>query len=456
MNQKIQSINGFEILDSRGNPTVMAEVTLNDGSKGVASIPSGASTGMFEARELRDFNDQRYFGKGVLRAIENINNIIAPTLLKLGTFDQAIVDKTLIELDGTRDKQKLGANAILAVSLAVARAAAKHFDIPLYRYLGGINAYKLPIPMMNILNGGMHSSNNIDIQEFMIVPIGAKNFSEGLRWCSEIYHTLGSILKNNGFQTSVGDEGGFAPNLTSDEQAIELIISAIQKAQYNTKQVKIALDAASSEWWINGSYSMTKRKITFSSSEMIKYWINLCNKYPIISIEDPMSEQDFGGWQSLTKSLGGSINLVGDDLFVTNAEKLNMGIKQGLANSILIKPNQVGTLTETFETIDNAKSAGFNTIISHRSGETEDTFISDLAVATNAGFIKAGAPCRSDRVAKYNRLLKIESEINWKQKSNRFQNKLPIKRAALTSFGTISNSKTQGQAFLKRGLLVEI
>lgn len=412
LNNNIKSIRGYEILDSRGTPTVRAEVILSDGSVGSACVPSGASTGMFEAVELRDLDNSRFLGKGVKKAIHNINNIIAPNLINLSAYNQRIIDKNMIILDGTNNKQNLGANAILAVSLAVARAAANSLNMPLYRYLGGINSYKLPVPMMNILNGGAHAANNIDIQEFMIVPVGAKNFHERLRWCSEIYHTLGMILKDKGLSAAVGDEGGFAPNLSSDEEAIEFILSAINKAGYTANQVKIALDAASSEWYIDGHYTLPKRKRTLRTDELIEYWFNLCNKYPIISIEDGLGEQDFMGWKNLTKALGNRIQLVGDDLFVTNNERLNKGIKQNIANSILIKPNQIGTLTETLLTIETAKNAGYKTIISHRSGETEDTFIADIAVATNSGQIKAGAPCRTDRVAKYNRLLKIENEIN--------------------------------------------
>ena len=351
MNQQIKSVTGYEVLDSRGFPTVCVKVVLNDDTTGVASVPSGASKGMFEAAELRDFNNNRYFGLGVKKAVDNINNIIAPALKGTYACNQMAIDKTMIDLDGTSNKQKLGANATLAVSLAVARAAAKSFSIPLYRYLGGINAHKLPVPMMNILNGGLHANNNVDIQEFMIVPTGAKSFHEGLRWCSEIYHTLGVILKNKGLSTNVGDEGGYAPNLTSDEEAIELILSAIQKAQYNVNQVKIALDAASSEWFNNENYTMPKRQKTFQTDELIEYWYNLCNKYPIVSIEDPLGEQDWNGWETLTQALGEQVQLVGDDLFVTNSARLNRGVKQNVANSVLIKPNQIGTLTETLQTI---------------------------------------------------------------------------------------------------------
>lgn len=480
MKQHIKSITGCEILDSRGFPTICAKVVLDNNITGIASVPSGASKGMFEATELRDFNNNRYFGLGVKKAIENINNVIAPELKGTVVFDQTFIDKTMIDLDGTSNKQKLGANATLAVSLAVARAAAKSLCIPLYRYLGGINAHKLPIPMMNILNGGVHSTNNVDIQEFMIVPTGAKSFNECLRWCSEIYHTLGVILKDKGYSTSVGDEGGFAPNLSSDEEAIELILSAIQKSQYNTNQIKIALNAASSEWFNNENYTMPKRQKSFQTDELIEYWYNLCNKYPIVSIEDALSEQDWNGWETLTQALGEKIQLVGDDLFATNSARLNRGIKQNIANSILIKPNQIGTLTETLQTIDTAKSAGYTTIISHRSGETEDTFIADIAVATNCAQIKAGAPCRSERVSKYNRLLLIENEMNeflinheqTKKSSTKRFTSVPLKNVntpVISSSHTKSNFNfpqttefnhdshaNSDTPLLKRGFLVEV
>ena len=473
MNQQLKSVTGYEVLDSRGFPTVCVKVVLNDDTTGVASVPSGASKGMFEATELRDFNNNRYFGLGVKKAVDNINNIIAPALKGTYACNQMTIDKTMIELDGTSNKQKLGANATLAVSLAVARAAAKSFSIPLYRYLGGINAHKLPVPMMNILNGGLHANNNVDIQEFMIVPTGAKSFHEGLRWCSEIYHTLGVILKNKGLSTSVGDEGGYAPNLTSDEEAIELILSAIQKAQYNVNQVKIALDAASSEWFNNENYTMPKRQKTFQTDELIEYWYNLCNKYPIVSIEDPLGEQDWNGWETLTQALGEQVQLVGDDLFVTNSARLNRGVKQNVANSVLIKPNQIGTLTETLQTIETAKNAGYTTVISHRSGETEDTFIADIAVATNCAQIKAGAPCRSERVSKYNRLLMIENEINgffFNQEQNQKSSAKRFTSVPVKNTSTIMNSchhhqnvnlnastnTNQNSTLLKRGFLVEV
>ncbi len=475
MNQQIKSVTGYEVLDSRGFPTVCVKVVLNDDTTGVASVPSGASKGMFEATELRDFNNSRYFGLGVKKAVDNVNNVIAPALKGTYACNQMAIDKTMIDLDGTSNKQKLGANATLAVSLAVARAAAKSFSMPLYRYLGGINAHKLPVPMMNILNGGLHANNNVDIQEFMIVPTGAKSFHEGVRWCSEIYHTLGVILKNKGLSINVGDEGGYAPNLASDEEAIELILSAIQKAQYNVNQVKIALDAASSEWFNNENYTMPKRQKTFQTDELIEYWYNLCNKYPIVSIEDALGEQDWNGWETLTQALGEQVQLVGDDLFVTNSARLNRGVKQNVANSVLIKPNQIGTLTETLQTIETAKNAGYTTVISHRSGETEDTFIADIAVATNCAQIKAGAPCRSERVSKYNRLLMIENEINGfffsqeqnKKNSTKRFSSVPVKNASpvmssrqhqsqnmkLNTTNTTTNSNS---TLLKRGFLVEV
>lgn len=406
---KIEKVVGYEILDSRANPTVRAEVILSSGAVGSACVPSGASTGMYEAHELRD-NDQRYCGKGVQHAVKNINTIISPALADLNCVDQSKVDELLIELDGTENKSKLGANAILAVSLAAAKAAARHYHLPLYKYLGGINANTLPVPMMNILNGGAHASNNIDIQEFMIMPVGAESFSEALRIGAEIYHSLNKLLKSKGLSTTVGDEGGFAPNLTSDEDAIQCIIEAIKLAGYDTNMVKIALDAASSEWYSNGNYVLPKRVVEYTSDELISYWENLCNQYPIISIEDALGEEDWSGWAKLTSKLGNKIQLVGDDLFVTNPAHLKRGITENVANAILIKFNQIGTLSETLKAIQMAKEAGYNTIISHRSGETEDTTIADLAVGTNAGQIKTGAPCRTDRVAKYNRLLRIEAD----------------------------------------------
>lgn len=404
---KIQKVYGCEILDSRGNPTVSATVQLSDGTMGTAASPSGASTGKFEAVELRDGDDRRYGGKGVLKAVRNVNEIISPALEKLHCLTVREVDNVLKKLDGTPNKAHLGANATLAVSLACARAIAAHYRMPLYRFLGGAAAYKLPVPMMNILNGGAHASNNIDIQEFMIVPSGAENFREGLRWCSEIYHALGSQLKAKGLSTGVGDEGGFAPDLNSDEEAIEEVLAAIEKAGYSGR-VQLALDAAGSEWAQEGKYHLPKRGKTLDPEDLIEYWEGLAAKYPIISIEDPLGEEDFKSWTELTGRIGQKVQLVGDDLFVTNIERLQQGIDRHAGNAILIKPNQIGTLTETLQAIDLARRSGYNTIISHRSGETEDTFIADLAVAVNAGQIKTGAPCRTERVAKYNRLLRIE------------------------------------------------
>lgn len=412
MKRKIVDIKACEILDSRGVPTIRTRLILEDGSIGIASVPSGASKGIFEAFELRDEDENRYFGKGVKKAIRNIKEVILPALLNLNNPNLCDVDNKLIELDGTSNKSNLGANAMLSVSLAFARACAKLYRIPLYRYLGGFDKKKFPVPMMNILNGGVHASNNVDIQEFMIVPVNVGNFSERLRCGSEIYHTLGKILIKNGYETSVGNEGGFAPNLTSDEEAIEIIIEAIMKAGYNTNDVKLALDAASSQWNIVDNYNLPKRAKSFTKEEMVNYWEKLCSDYPIISIEDGMGEEDLEGWKLLTERLKNKVQLVGDDLFVTNQNRLLMGISENIANSILIKPNQAGTLTETLNTIKEAKNNAYSTVISHRSGETIDSFISDLAVATNSPFIKAGAPCRSERLAKYNRLLIIESEIN--------------------------------------------
>ena len=410
-NLKIIKVEGFELLDSRSNPTVGARVTLNDGSVGFALAPSGASTGEFEAHEKRDGDKSRYIGKGVVSAVEGINGEICKELTKLETVNQRKVDEFLIKLDGTENKSRLGANAILAVSLSLAHAVANAYKMPLYRYLGGINGVQFPCPMMNILNGGAHASNNIDIQEFMIMPITATSFAEGLRYCSEIYHTLGSVLKQRGMSTGVGDEGGFAPNLESDEEAIELIIEAINKAGYSTENIKIALDVASSEWYKDGTYKLPKRAEEKTADELIEYYKNLIDKYPVISIEDGVAEEDWNGWSKLTNALGDKIPLVGDDLFVTNLQRLKKGIAHGCANSILIKPNQIGTLTETLDVIRLAQKSGYNPVISHRSGETEDNTIADIAVAVNAGQIKTGAPCRTDRVAKYNRLLLIENEL---------------------------------------------
>ncbi|MBO5211719.1 MAG: phosphopyruvate hydratase [Clostridia bacterium] len=408
---KIIGVYGYEVLDSRGNPTVAAKVVLSDMSSGFAISPSGASTGMFEAHEKRDGDKNRYFGKGVKSAVESINGEIARTLTACESVNQRKIDELLINLDGTPNKSRLGANAILAVSLAVAKAVANSKKMPLYRYLGGINSTVLPRPMMNILNGGAHAANNIDIQEFMIIPYTAKTFAEGLRQCVEIYHTLGKILKQNGKATGVGDEGGFAPDLQSDEESIALIVKAIEEAGYTTNDIKIALDVASSEWYKNGEYLMPKRQQKMTADELIAYYEALCEKYPIISIEDGVAEEDWDGWKKLTNRLGDKLQLVGDDLFVTNYKRLSRGIRENCGNSILIKLNQIGTLTETLDVIALAKKHGYTAVISHRSGESEDTTIADLAVATNAGQIKTGAPCRSDRVAKYNRLLIIESQI---------------------------------------------
>ncbi len=407
---RIKSVSGFEVLDSRGNPTVAARVVCENGSEGFAISPSGASTGMYEAHELRDKNQNRYCGKGVTRAVQNINCEINDLLCGKCVLNQRELDELIIKADGTENKSGLGANAILAVSLAVAKAAANSLKIPLYKYLGGINGNALPRPMMNILNGGAHAANNIDIQEFMIIPDMQKGFDEALRICAEIYHTLGSILKENGLSSGVGDEGGFAPNLDSDEQAIELILQAIEKAGYSG-QIKLALDVASSEWYKDGKYKMPKRDKTVTAEQLIEYYEELASKYPIISIEDPLAEDDWSGWAALTEKLSQKLQLVGDDLFVTNTKRLANGIEKNVGNAILVKPNQIGTLTETLDVIKMAQQNGYCAVISHRSGESEDTTIADIAVATNAGQIKTGAPCRSDRTAKYNRLLIIEKEL---------------------------------------------
>lgn len=398
-------------MDSRSTPTVGAEVILEDGSRGFAISPSGASTGAYEAHEMRDGDTSRYSGKGVLKAVSAVNDMICPALRGYPADNQRLADRAMCELDGTENKSRLGANAILAVSLATAKAAAAHYKMPLYRYLGGINAQVLPRPMMNILNGGAHASNNIDIQEFMIIPFDICCFSEGLRRCSEIYKALGSILKEKGKSTGVGDEGGFAPDLDSDEAAIELITAAIEKAGYTAENTKIALDVASSEWYSGGEYLLPKRKVKMTADELIEYYERLTQKYPIISIEDGAAEEDWNGWRNLTERLGKRIQLVGDDLFVTNIKRFKKGIAEGAGNSILVKPNQIGTLSETMDVVEAARKNGYTAVISHRSGETEDTTVADLAVALNAGQIKTGAPCRSDRVAKYNRLLIIENEL---------------------------------------------
>ncbi|MBQ8793341.1 MAG: phosphopyruvate hydratase [Clostridia bacterium] len=407
---KIKSVQGFELLDSRGNPTVAARVVCENGAEGFAISPSGASTGMYEAHELRDNDTMRYMGKGVKNAVENINTEINNLLKDKCVFMQREIDDAMIKLDGTQNKSRLGANAMLAVSLAVAKAGASCKNIPLYKYLGGVKATVLPRPMMNILNGGAHAANNIDIQEFMIIPEGAQTFAEGLRICAEIYHNLGKILKESGLASGVGDEGGFAPNLDSDEAAIELILQAVERAGYSGK-IKLALDVASSEWYKDGKYTLPKRDKTMTAEQLIEYYSELISKYPIISIEDGLSENDWDGWQTLTQKLGDKIQLVGDDLFVTNPQRLKMGFDKNVGNAVLVKPNQIGTLSETLEVIRMAQANGYAAVISHRSGESEDTTIADIAVATNAGQIKTGAPCRTDRVAKYNRLLMIEMEL---------------------------------------------
>lgn len=411
LNKTITKIVGREVIDSRGNPTVEAQVTLSDGTTAAAIVPSGASTGVYEAVELRDKKEKRYNGKGVISAVANINGVLSAALLNKNPFRQQEIDNIMISVDGTENKQRVGANAILAVSVAVARAAAKSLDIPLFAYLGGINGRVLPKPMLNILNGGAHASNNVDIQEFMIMPLNCGSFKETMRCACEIYHTLGKVIKEKGMDTAVGDEGGFAPNLSCDEEAIELIISAVERAGYSTNDVKIALDAAASEWYAEGGYTLPKQQKFMTTQQLIDYWADLTSKYPIISIEDGLSEYDWTGWTMLTEKLGGKVQLVGDDLFVTNSARLKEGIEKKAANSILVKMNQIGTLSETLDAIETAKKAGYTTIISHRSGETEDTTIADLAVAVNAGQIKTGAPCRTDRVAKYNRLLRIEEYL---------------------------------------------
>ncbi len=410
MQRNIVNVEGFEVLDSRSCPTVAVRVTLSSGEVGFAIAPSGASTGEFEAYEKRD-NEKRYGGKGVLKAVTSVNTEIKELLLNIGTLNQRKIDNALIELDGTANKNRIGANAILATSLAVAKAAAKLYKIPFYKYLGGINAKILPRPMLNILNGGAHADNNIDIQEFMIVPQTSTCFFETIRISSEVYQTLKNILKEKGYSTAVGDEGGFAPSLESDEEALRLIVCAIEKSGYTTDQIKIALDIASSEWYENGEYILPKRNVKMTADELISYYEELISKYPIVSLEDPLSENDWESWKKITQRLGDKIQLVGDDLFVTNKERLQKGIEEKCGNAILIKPNQIGTLTETLDTINLAHRNGYKTIISHRSGETEDTSIADLAVAVNAGQIKTGAPARSERNAKYNRLLIIEKEL---------------------------------------------
>ena len=410
----IIDIYGREVLDSRGNPTVEVEVSLDDGSFGRATVPSGASTGAFEAVELRDPEDPRYLGKGVKRAVEHVNEEIADALLGMEATDQRAIDAALIELDGTPNKGNLGANAILGASLACAKAAAESTELTLYSYIGGANAHLLPTPMMNILNGGAHADNTVDIQEFMIRPVGAETFTEGLRWCAEIYHTLKKVLKERGLGTGVGDEGGFAPNLSTNEEPLQLITEACERAGYKPgEQIKFAMDPASTEYYNaeTGKYVLAGEGREFTSAEMVDYWEDLVNRYPIVSIEDGMAEEDWDGWKLLTERIGDCVQLVGDDLFVTNPERLRKGIELGVANAILIKFNQIGSLTETLEAINLAQKHNYTCVISHRSGESEDVTIADLSVAVNAGQIKTGAPCRTDRVAKYNQLIRIEEEL---------------------------------------------
>ena len=426
----IVDVYGREILDSRGNPTIEVEVELESGYIGRAAVPSGASTGFFEAVELRDGDKSRYLGKGVLDAVDNVNMVIGPEIIGWNALDQVGIDKRMIELDGTPNKGKLGANAILGVSLAVARAAAEALGLSLYQYLGGVNGKALPVPMMNILNGGEHADNNVDIQEFMVMPVGAESFSEALRMCAEIFHSLKSVLKNKGLNTAVGDEGGFAPNLTSNEEAIEVIMEAIKEAGFEAgKDIFIAMDVAATELYKeDGKYHLEGEGIARTSEEMVNYYETLIEKYPIISIEDGLDEEDWEGWKLLTEKLGKKVQLVGDDLFVTNTERLSKGIELGISNSILIKVNQIGTLTETLDAIKMAERAGYTAVISHRSGETEDTTIADLAVAVNAGQIKTGAPSRSDRVAKYNQLLRIEEELGASSEYNGIKSFYNLKR----------------------------
>ncbi|SDX88238.1 phosphopyruvate hydratase [Paenibacillus sp. CF384] len=408
----ITDVYAREVLDSRGNPTVEVEVMLESGGKGRAIVPSGASTGAYEAVELRDGDKSRYLGKGVLTAVENVNTIIAPEIIGLDALDQVLIDRKMIQLDGTHNKGKLGANAILAVSMACARAAADALDVPLYTYLGGFNAKTLPVPMMNIVNGGEHADNNIDVQEFMVLPVGAESFKEALRIGTEIFHNLKSVLKDKGLNTAVGDEGGFAPNLGSNEEAITTIISAIERAGYKPGvDVFLGMDVASTEFYKDGKYHLEGEGRSFTSAEFVDLLASWVEKYPIITIEDGCSEDDWEGWKLLTDKLGGKVQLVGDDLFVTNTERLSDGIDKGVGNSILVKVNQIGSLTETFDAIEMAKRAGYTAVISHRSGESEDSTIADIAVATNAGQIKTGAPSRTDRVAKYNQLLRIEDQL---------------------------------------------
>ncbi|WP_317302090.1 phosphopyruvate hydratase [Acidaminococcus timonensis] len=408
----IENVCAREILDSRGNPTVEVDVLLDDGTVGRAAVPSGASTGVHEAVELRDGDKDRFGGKGVSKAVDNVNEAIADVIIGLDPTRQVEIDQAMIRLDGTPNKGKLGANAILGVSLAVAKAAANAVGLPLYQYLGGVNAKELPVPMMNILNGGAHADNNVDIQEFMIMPVGTDSFAEALRINAEIYQALKKVLKGKGLATAVGDEGGFAPNLESNEEALQVIVEAIEKAGYKPgEQVRLAIDTAASELFEDGKYNLKGEGVVKTADEMVEWYASLCEKYPIVSIEDGLAEDDWDGWKKLTDALGKKVQLVGDDLFVTNVERLQKGIEQGVANAILIKLNQIGTLTETLDAIEMAKRAGYTAIVSHRSGETEDTTIADVVVGTNAGQIKSGAPCRTDRVAKYNQLLRIEEDL---------------------------------------------
>lgn len=405
----IEQVFAREILDSRGNPTVEVEVCLEDGTIATADVPSGASTGMYEAVELRDGDKSRYNGKGVLQAVDNVNAKIGPAIIGYDATEQVAVDQLMMKLDGTDNKGNFGANAILGVSMAVARAAAMSLDLPLFQYLGGFNAKELPVPMMNILNGGAHADNNVDLQEFMIMPVGAKSLSEALRSCAEVYHTLKSVLHDKGLSTAVGDEGGFAPNLGSNEEALEIICEAIKQAGYEPgSDFKLAIDAASSEFYKDGKYNLAGEGKVKTAEEMVEFYAYLTEKYPIVSIEDGLAEEDWDGWKLLTDRIGDKVQLVGDDLFVTNTKRLSKGIELGVGNSILVKVNQIGTLTEAFEAMEMAKRAGYTCVVSHRSGETEDAFIADIAVAVNAGQIKTGAPARSERVAKYNQLLRIE------------------------------------------------
>ncbi|MBN2852277.1 MAG: phosphopyruvate hydratase [Clostridia bacterium] len=416
---EIESVYAREILDSRGNPTLEVEVIVEGGYIGRAAVPSGASTGAFEAVELRDGDKSRYLGKGVSKAVSNINDVIAPEIEGMNVLDQTMIDQLMIELDGTPNKAKLGANALLGVSLAVAKAAAEALGMSLYQYIGGTNTKRLPVPMMNIINGGKHADNSVNSQEFMIMPVGADSFKQALQWCAEVFHTLKGVLKAKGYSTAVGDEGGFAPNLKSDEEALQVIVEAIEKAGFKPyDDFRIALDPAATEMYEEaakkgkpGNYYFWKTDMMFTREEMIDYWEMLINKYPIISIEDGLAEEDWDGWKMLTERVGKKVQIVGDDLFVTNTERLEKGIKLGVANSILIKVNQIGTLTETLDAIEMANRAGYTAVTSHRSGETEDTTIADIAVATNSGQIKTGAPSRTDRVAKYNQLLRIEEEL---------------------------------------------